>query len=91
MPPRVAKRVRYFGNVQGVGFRRRTEQIARAFAVAGYVQNLPDGSVELVAEGEAGPVAGLLDAVTRKMEAEIARQAVEDVPSEAFTTFEIRR
>ncbi len=67
MPERVAKRVRYFGNVQGVGFRRRTESLAREFPVVGYVTNLPDGSVELVAEGEASSVSGLLAAVAGKM------------------------
>ncbi len=42
----------YFtGIVQGVGFRYTTESIARSFAVTGFVRNLPDGRVELVAEG----------------------------------------
>jgi acylphosphatase len=43
----------YFsGRVQGVGFRATTRDVARDFAVAGYVQNLDDGRVLLVAEGD---------------------------------------
>ncbi|HEX3598565.1 MAG TPA: acylphosphatase [Lacipirellulaceae bacterium] len=44
--------VHYSGHVQGVGFRYTTHLIARGHQVTGYVRNLPDGQVELVAEGE---------------------------------------
>ena len=37
------------GRVQGVGFRHFTLQIADAFDVRGFVRNLPDGTVEVVA------------------------------------------
>lgn len=42
----------YSGHVQGVGFRYTTRSVAAGFEVTGYVRNLPDGRVELVAEGE---------------------------------------
>jgi acylphosphatase len=42
---------RFEGRVQGVGFRYTTASVAAAFRVTGYVKNLPDGDVELVAEG----------------------------------------
>ncbi len=42
----------YLGRVQGVGFRFTVREIANRFTVTGYVKNLPDGRVELVAEGE---------------------------------------
>ena len=48
-PRRVA--VGYDGRVQGVGFRFTTVEIARHHEVTGYVQNMMDGSVKLVAEG----------------------------------------
>ncbi len=41
----------YSGNVQGVGFRYTTKGVAAGYEVTGLVRNLPDGRVELVAEG----------------------------------------
>ena len=42
----------YSGRVQGVGFRFTAETIALSVDVTGWVKNLPDGRVEVVAEGE---------------------------------------
>jgi len=42
----------YSGTVQGVGFRYTVKSLARGFEVTGTVRNLPDGRVELVAEGQ---------------------------------------
>jgi acylphosphatase len=41
----------YTGRVQGVGFRYTTKNVATGYEVTGIVRNLPDGRVELVAEG----------------------------------------
>jgi acylphosphatase len=41
----------YAGRVQGVGFRYTTKTVATGFEVTGTVRNLPDGRVELIAEG----------------------------------------
>lgn len=45
-------KVRFSGRVQGVGFRYTVCRIAEPFGVTGYVRNLPDGDVEMVAEGD---------------------------------------
>jgi acylphosphatase len=44
----------YSGHVQGVGFRYTVRSVAAGFEVTGTVRNLPDGRVELVAEGPRG-------------------------------------
>lgn len=44
--------VLYSGRVQGVGFRFTVKMVAHGFDVTGTVRNLPDGRVELTAEGE---------------------------------------
>lgn len=41
----------YSGRVQGVGFRYTVRTVANGYEVTGTVRNLPDGRVELVAEG----------------------------------------
>ena len=41
----------YSGRVQGVGFRYTVKSVATGFDVSGTVRNLPDGRVELSAEG----------------------------------------
>lgn len=47
-------RIFYLGSVQGVGFRYTARSTATGFEVAGTVRNLPDGRVELIAEGARG-------------------------------------
>jgi acylphosphatase len=44
-------RIFYSGTVQGVGFRYTTKTVATGFEVTGTVRNLPDGRVEVIAEG----------------------------------------
>lgn len=48
----VARRFLIGGRVQGVGFRMFAEARAAAEGVHGYVQNLPDGRVEALVEGD---------------------------------------
>ena len=61
----MAKTVQVFyeGRVQGVGFRYTTRRVAAGFDVAGYVRNLADGRVELVASGEDEEVNDFLTAL----------------------------
>ncbi|MBI2870783.1 MAG: acylphosphatase [Candidatus Omnitrophica bacterium] len=53
----------FSGMVQGVGFRYTTERIARHFQVTGFVKNLRDGRVEVVAEGEEQELKDFLSAI----------------------------
>jgi len=57
---RVARHVLIRGRVQGVGFRWSTQAKARELGVDGWVRNLPDRSVEVLVQGEAGSVGAML-------------------------------
>lgn len=56
----VRRRTVVRGRVQGVGFRASCGREATRLGLAGSVRNLPDGSVEVVAEGPADAVAELI-------------------------------
>jgi len=40
------------GRVQGVGYRAFAVKNAKKFGIVGYVENLPDGAVKVIAQGE---------------------------------------
>jgi acylphosphatase len=65
--PRVRRRARFSGRVQGVGFRFTCHSLARGFELAGYVRNLPDGDVELVAEGDPIELDRFVEAIKLEM------------------------
>lgn len=48
-----AKHIVFSGSVQGIGFRFTALSIASRYQLKGYVRNLPDGSVEMLAQGPA--------------------------------------
>jgi acylphosphatase len=83
--------VHFRGHVQGVGFRYTTQRIAGSFEVTGYVQNLADGRVRVLVEGESGQ----LDRFLTELRAQMA-QYIREVQAEAgtatgeFEDFEIR-
>lgn len=55
----MSKRFLVTGRVQGVGYRFFTASIATENGLRGFVRNLPDGSVEVVAEGHAESLGAL--------------------------------
>ena len=57
---RVRRRALVAGRVQGVWFRESCRDQAQAAGVSGWVRNLADGRVEVVLEGPAGAVDGVL-------------------------------
>jgi acylphosphatase len=56
----------YTGRVQGVGFRFTAVDIARELAVVGWVRNLPDGRVEILAEAEEGVLKDFLSRINQE-------------------------
>lgn len=68
--------VLYAGRVQGVGFRYTAQRTASGFDVTGWVRNLADGRVELVAEGEPDELNAFRDAIRDSGSGAFIRQEV---------------
>ena len=81
----------FSGRVQGVGFRYSALHVARGFDVSGYVGNLPDGRVQLEAEGTAAEVRDFIVAVRERMEGYIRKvELTETQRAPKFQGFSIR-
>lgn len=91
-PEPIRRRVLYQGRVQGVGFRYTTASIARRYPVVGFVRNLPDGSVEMVAEAESSVLELFLADIASEFAGNIRQQDMRDADrAEVMHRFEIRR
>jgi len=69
--------VYYDGRVQGVGFRFTAERIAQDLNVTGWVRNLPDGRVELIAEGKEASLQELLADIKDSMRAYVVNELID--------------
>ncbi|MEV6564736.1 acylphosphatase [Streptomyces kronopolitis] len=79
------------GTVQGVFFRDSCRQLAVEHAVAGWVGNRPDGTVEAVFEGAPERVATLLDWVREGPPlASVDTVTVQEEEPEGLTGFAVR-
>lgn len=74
-----------------MGFRYQALQVAKGFEVSGFVMNLPDGRVQLEAEGAAGEVRDFIIAVRERMEGYIRKvEQTETQRAAQFQGFSIR-
>lgn len=85
------REVRFTGRVQGVGFRMTTRQLARGYAVSGWVRNEPDGPVVAQIQGSPDQIDGLLGAIDARLGGLIADRVERTIPIEPGETgFSIR-
>ena len=80
-------RITYFlsGVVQGVGMRFTTLQIAQKFRVAGTVENLDDGRVKIIAEGDSDELGRFIQSVQELTSGRI--KTIEQFESEPMHDF----
>lgn len=89
----IRKRATVRGRVQGVAYRAHTQRQADRLCLVGWVRNLPDGSVELEAQGEAAAVDELLTWCHRGPDlAAVSGIEIEEMPvAPGESSFLIRR
>jgi acylphosphatase len=86
------REILYRGMVQGVGFRFTASRMAARFQVTGFVENLADGRVRLVAEGDTPQIEGFLAAIQDALGAYIdGEEQTTGAPTYTFRSFSVRR
>lgn len=89
---RIARHVWVGGLVQGVAFRHFTKVKARELGLTGFVRNLPDGRVEVWAEGPRAAVEELVRWLDRgPPSAHVSEKRVEDTEPIGAERFEVER
>ncbi len=84
-------RIHVSGRVQGVGFRFFTQRSACTLGIKGYVENEPDGSVTIEAEGDSTQLEQFIRFVERGPQwARIDRISREELPPEHDEHFLVR-
>lgn len=86
------RRIVFSGRVQGVGFRATAASLASNFEITGYVRNLPDGTVELEAQGAVSEIEAFLTTLRQRLYPNIkGEDAMSVAVREGEAMFEIRR
>jgi len=85
-----AKHVVFQGRVQGVGFRYTANEIAARYNLTGFVRNLPDGTVEMLVQGDATEIDNCLADIQGVFADHIRGAQIESVPYHSrYTSFRI--
>ena len=78
--PLARRRFRFYGTVQGVGFRWRARHAAEGLGLTGWVRNEYDGSVTLELQGGDGQLDRALEMLENGRFLSIDRMEVQTVP-----------
>ncbi|MCD6545851.1 MAG: acylphosphatase [Thermotogae bacterium] len=88
---KIALEIRVYGIVQGVGFRSFARRKAYENGIKGYVRNLSNGSVEIIAEGDRKSLNRFLIEISRgPIFAQVERVEKKEIPFKGFESFDIR-
>ena len=84
--------IKVTGRVQGVWFRKYTQEAARSYGVNGFVENSSDGSVHVEAEGSTAQLDLFLKWLNKGSPmSRVDRVIHQEGPIVGFSSFEIRR
>ena len=86
----VAKHIIFTGRVQGVGFRFTAHRVANLHQLTGFVRNLPNGSVEMLAQGRLDDIDECIRDIGEEFSSYIRETKLDDVPPDPrHTDFKI--
>ena len=75
-----AKRIIFTGRVQGIGFRFTALDTANRLDLVGTVRNLPNGTVEMMAQGPAQDIDDCIRNIEQSLESYIKQTKIEEIP-----------
>lgn len=75
----VRKRIRFYGSVQGVGFRYRAHHAAKRYGCTGWARNEHDGTVSMEIQGEEEPIDRVILAIEAGTYVRIENMRVEAI------------
>lgn len=86
------KSIQIKGKVQGVFFRKSTQEKAQQLGISGWVQNDPDGSVRIEIEGSAKAIEQMEKWLhTGPKRAEVNELIIKEGEWKGYKTFEVRK
>lgn len=77
-----ARHVIFIGRVQGVGFRYTAHRIAHRHQLAGFVRNLPDGTVEMFAQGTARDIDDCIQDINEYFGDYLRETKIQEIPTD---------
>lgn len=86
----VARLIIFVGRVQGVGFRFTAHRMANRHQLTGFVRNLPDGNVEMLAQGQLEDIDDCIRDIKEDLTGYVRETKIDDVPPDPrHTDFKI--
>ena len=76
----IRKYLKFYGSVQGVGFRYRAEHAANMVGATGWVRNDPDGGVSMEIQGTEEQMDRVIQMIEKGTYIEIERLSAKEIP-----------
>jgi len=85
-----AKHIIFTGRVQGVGFRFTAHRLAAQHQLTGWVRNLPDGAVEMFAQGPEHDIDACIADIQQSFSGYVTQTNIQQTaPNPRFSNFRI--
>ena len=86
----IRKKYKFYGRVQGVGFRYTAKYLAQSLGLTGWVENEYDGTVEMEVQGREPMIDKLLEGLNRNSFINIEWIDSEVIPTEVEKYFYVK-